>query len=94
MRRFIYVAAVLFTATAVSVATADDPDQDDGAYLDDLEALQRQIEVAQEGSQPRHPTSKERALEGQLAEMQDRAVRAEHALETCQAEVAALKAAP
>jgi hypothetical protein len=93
MRRFIYIAAVLFTATAVSVATADDPDQD-GAYLDDLEALQRQIEVAQEGSQPRHPSSKERALEGQLAEMQDRAVRAEAALETCQAEVTALKAAP
>lgn len=91
MRRFIYIGVVMLGACAITVAAAGDPDD---AYLTELEALQQQIQAAQEGSQPQHPTSKERALEAQLAVMQDRAVKAEDALATCQAEVTALKAAP
>ena len=91
MRKLIYIAAVMIGTCAITVAVADDPDD---AYLTELEVLQQQLEAVQEGSQPQHPTSKERALEAALAEMQDRAVRAEEALATCQAEVATLKAAP
>jgi len=43
---------------------------------------------------PQHPTPRERSLEADLAVMHDRAVTAEAALATCQAEVTTLKEAP
>jgi len=70
-----------------SLAFAGDP-KDDGDYETELDTLQQRIDDAQEGEQPRHPTSRERGLEAALAEMQDRAVRAETALTTCQTELA------
>lgn len=74
-----------------SLAFAGDPSDEDGAYETELDTLQQRIEAAQEGEQPRHPTSRERGLEAALAEMQDRAVRAEAALTTCQTELAEAK---
>jgi hypothetical protein len=73
-----------------SLAFAGDP-EDDGAYETELDVLQQRIDAAQEDEQPRHPTSRERGLEAALAEMQDRAVRAEASLATCQTELAEAK---
>ncbi len=61
---------------------------------EDLRALVEQMQAygTESTDQPQHPTPRERSLEADLAVMHDRAVTAEAALATCQAEVATLKA--
>jgi hypothetical protein len=70
---------------------AGEPSESDA----DLQAFKEQMQAYGEPTgEPQHPTSRERSLEADLAVMHDRAVTAEAALATCQAEVATLKEAP
>jgi|TARA_R110000824_G_scaffold63518_11_gene166981 hypothetical protein len=86
--------AIVCTTLALMIGrlAAGEPGDESNA---ELQAFKEQMQAYGEpAGDPQHPTPRERSLEADLAVMHDRAVTAEAALATCQAEVTTLKEAP